>query len=361
LSYNKQKFKAGGHKMKAEIQVEFSEEDRARIEKERYTHPDPRVRQRMEILFLKSIGIPNSQIPKLAGVSPNTMRTCFRLYQLGGLGRITKFLYHRPPSPLNAFIDEIKKSFEQAYPATIKEAQQRIEEITGLHRCETLIRKFLKKTLLFSRRKTGTTPAKADPAEQQKFLDEELKPRLEEAKAGKRAVFFVDASHFVLSAFLGFLWSMKRVFVKSPCGRQRFNVLGALNAITHELITVTNDTYITATTVCELLEKLSALNLSVPITFILDNARYQKCPLVLEKARSLNIELCYLPTYSPNLNLIERLWKFIKKKCLNNKYHKNFSLFKEAIGECLAEVNGKHKSDLLSLLTLNFQIIKPQI
>jgi hypothetical protein len=57
-------------------------------------------------------------------------------------------------------------------------------------------------------------------------------------------VFFVDAAHFVLGAYLGFLWCFERLFVKSASGRQRFNVLGALNAISHELIIVTNETYI---------------------------------------------------------------------------------------------------------------------
>jgi transposase len=99
------------------------------------------------------------------------------------------------------------------------------------------------------------------------------------------------------------------LFVKSGAGRQRFNVLGALNAVTHELVTVTNDTYINAQSVCDLLYKLAALGLTIPITLVLDNARYQKCALVVELAQSLNIELLYLTTYSPNLNLIERLMK----------------------------------------------------
>jgi hypothetical protein len=119
---------------------------------------------------------------------------------------------------------------------------------------------------------------------------------LEEAKSGKRAVFFVDAAHFVLGIYLG-LWCFERLFVKSGSGRQRFNVLGALNAVTHELITVTNDTYINAQSVCELLHKLAAL-IVYPITLVLDNARYQKCALVFELAQSLNIELLYLTTYS---------------------------------------------------------------
>lgn len=198
-------------------------------------------------------------------------------------------------------------------------------------------------------------PAKADPEAQAAYLTETLEPRLAEAQAGKRAVFFVDAAHFVLAPFLGFLWSLTRVFIKAPAGRQRFNVLGALNAITHELITVTNDTYITAESLCTLLHKLAALKLVVPITLFLDNARYQKCALVQAVAASLNLELCYLPAYSPNLNLIERVWKFVKKQSLYSKYYTDFAAFKTAIDTCLREMPTTHQAALDSLLTLRFQ------
>jgi transposase len=76
---------------------------------------------------------------------------------------------------------------------------------------------------------------------------------------------------------------------------------GALHAITHELITVTNESYINATSVCELLEKIAALGLSTPITLVMDNAGYQHCRLVLERAAALGIEILFLPAYSPNL------------------------------------------------------------
>jgi transposase len=204
-------------------------------------------------------------------------------------------------------------------------------------------------------------PAKADPEEQATYLEHTLEPRLAEAKAGLRAVFFVDAAHFVLAPFLGFLWSLTRVFIQAPSGRQRFNVLGALNAITHELITVTNDTYMTSTEVCQLLHQLAALNLGVPITLFLDNARYQRCALVHTLAASLNIDLCFLPPYSPNLNLIERLWKFVKKQCLYSTYYPSFAPFKAAITECLAQTSTTHQAALNSLLTLHFQRFeKPQ-
>jgi transposase len=161
-----------------------------------------------------------------------------------------------------------------------------------------------------------------------------------------------------MGAFLGILWSFSRLFVKTSAGRRRFNVLGALNAITHELVMVTNDTYITAESVCDLLRRIAVLNLGMPITLVMDNARYQKCRIVTALASQLNIELLYLPAYSPNLNLIERLWKFVKKKVLYSKYYPNFSEFRNAITHCLNQTHTTHKKELNSLLRLSFQAFK---
>lgn len=165
-----------------------------------------------------------------------------------------------------------------------------------------------------------------------------------------------------MAPFLGYLWCFVRCFVRGPAGRQRFNVLAALHAVTHELVAVTNDTYINALSVCELLQKIAALNVGVPITLVLDNARYQKCRIVSELAQSLSIELLYLPSYSPNLNLIERFWKFTKKKVLYSKYYADFCAFKAAIGDCVVDAPTRHKNELDSLLTLRFQTFKePQL
>ncbi len=159
----------------------------------------------------------------------------------------------------------------------------------------------------------------------------------------------------MLAPFLGYLWSFCRLFVQAPAGRQRLNVLGALDAISHQLVTVTNETYINALSVCQLMQKLRLLTPEGPIALILDNARYQKCTLVWVLADALNIELLYLPPYSPNLNLIERLWKFVKKKCLYSIYYADFKTFSHAITTCLDHTHDTYQVELDSLLTLNFQ------
>jgi transposase len=104
----------------------------------------------------------------------------------------------------------------------------------------------------------------------------------------------------------------------TPSGRNRYNELGATDAVSHDLITVCNTTYINAESVCELLIKIAAEKErdELPVTPVLDNARYQRCDFVQNKAKGLGIEQS---SYSPNLNLIERLWKWTKKDCLNCK------------------------------------------
>ena len=189
-------------------------------------------------------------------------------------------------------------------------------------------------------------------------MEKELEPRLAEAKEGKRTVYFVDAAHFVFGAFLGCLWCIVRLFVPTPSGRNRYNILGAIDAITHNLIYVSNDNYINSLSVCELLNKIREKHIgSNPITIVLDNARYQRCSHVIEFAKKQEIELLFLPSYSPNLNIIERFWKWLKKDCLNCKYNETFTQFKQAIDLSLKKTIDKDNlTELDTLLNLKFQL-----
>ena len=204
-------------------------------------------------------------------------------------------------------------------------------------------------------RKLGQIPAKADPEVQEAFKAEQLAPRLAAAQAGQRAVFLMDAAHCVSAPFLALVWCCTRVFVKAPSGRQRLHVLAALHATTQEIVTVQNLTYVTAETVCELLRLLAGTSPALPITIVRDNARSQKCALVQELARSLGIALVYLPAYSPNLNLIERFWKWVKKQCLYGKYSPTSADLQAAIQQGIAQAHSDHLAELESLWTLKFQ------
>jgi transposase len=192
-------------------------------------------------------------------------------------------------------------------------------------------------------------------ADQSRFLRDELTPRLEAARAGQGHVFFVDAAHFVFGTFLCCLWSFVRLWVRAASGRQRLNVLGAWNAVTRQLTYVANTTVVNTETMCELMRNIAAENLIGPITLVLDNARYQRNAVVQALAVEQGLTLLYLPSYSPNLNLIERLWKFIKRRALYGRYHPTFADFRAAIQETLDELPNTHAPQIATLMTLNFQ------
>jgi transposase len=190
---------------------------------------------------------------------------------------------------------------------------------------------------------------------QAKVLETDLNPCLNAAVAGQGHVFFVEAAHFVFGTFLCCLWSFARIFVRAASGRQRFNVLGTWNAVTRELIAMTNTTVVNTETMCELLRKIAILRLTGTITLVLNNARYQRSAAVQALAEQVGITLLFLPSYSPNLNLIERLWKFIKRRALYGRYHPTFADFQAAIQETLDGLPTTHAASLKTLMTLNFQ------
>ncbi|MBF0467203.1 MAG: helix-turn-helix domain-containing protein [Nitrospirae bacterium] len=226
------------------INIEFTEDEKKKLN--------------MEVLWLKSQGFSHKDIARAADICENTMRSYFDEYIEGGIEKLKRLNFYKPQSEMEKYRESIEAYFKDNPPSSIKEAMGKIEELTGIKRSETQVRKFIK-SIGMKRFKVDIIPSKADFDKQEDLKKKQLEPILEEARNGKRAVFFVDAAHFVLAPFIGYLWSVLRTFIKAPSGRQRFNVLAALNAITHEIITVTNDTYINAESVCNLLRKISIL------------------------------------------------------------------------------------------------------
>ena len=160
---------------------------------------------------------------------------------------------------------------------------------------------------------------------------------------GKVTLLFLDASHFVMGGdFLGYIYGKVRRFIKTYSGRSRYNILGALNFVTKKMTMVANDGYITALEVCEILRKIAVEYAETPIYLILDNARYQKCKVVTDLALELGIHLTYIPPYSPNLNLIERLWKHVKSK-LRTRYYDQFDEFQATINSIISDTDKKDK------------------
>jgi transposase len=125
--------------------------------------------------------------------------------------------------------------------------------------------------------------------------------------------------------------------------------------VTRELVTITNTTVVNTDTMCELLRAVAVRGLVEPVTLVLDNARYQRNARVMALAMELGIELLFLPSYSPNLNLIERLWRFTKRQVTYVRYHPTFAEFRAADRDVLDHVPTTHAEKLASLMTRNFQ------
>jgi transposase len=340
----------------------FTAEVRRDLAHDRYHHPDPRVQRKMEVLWLKSHGLDHDAIAAYADVSLRTVQRYLDQYLDGGLPRLRRCPGNHPRSALVDHETSLEEYFQGHPPRSVKQARALIEQHTGVRRGLSQVRHFLKDHLGLRWRQVGAIPVppketvQEHAREQAAFVEQKLEPRLEQARRGQRQVYFVDAAHFVLAPFLGCLWCAARLFVRAASGRKRYNVLGALDAVTHRLIRVTNDGYINAESVCALLRAVAGASVGLPITPVLDNARYQKCALVQGLAASLGIELLYLPSYSPNLNLIERLWKFVRKESLNSIYYESFEGFTTAIDGCLDSLPTKHKDEMETLLTHEFQM-----
>jgi transposase len=342
-------------------EITFTEADVQAIGHDRYHHPDPRVQRHMEILWLKHHGFTHERIAALADCSRSTVQRTLSDYRDGGLELIRQVPAKQALSALDDHRLSLEEVFKKHPPRSVKQARHVIEQDTGIRRGLTQVRLFLHRIGLSPRKVAAIPiPPKSTLEEhiktQAEFRETKLEPRLQEARQGLRQVLFVDAAHFVYAPFLGVLWCVARLFIRAASGRKRFNVLAALDSVSHKLIAVTNHSYINAESVGLLLRAVAdAATPGIPITLVLDNARYQKCALVEDLAKQLGIDLLYLPSYSPNLNLIERVWKFVKAECLRSTYYDNYDKFNAAIQQCLDDLPTKHKDAMDSFLTHKFQ------
>lgn len=337
------------------ISIEFSDQDLADLEE---ACDDPilpeKIKRKLMCLRMHHQKVQNQVIASVLNVSRNTVTAYLKEFDQKGISGTLEDRSYRPSSSLSPFLSCIECSFRAQPPADVNEAIVRIYNLTNVQLKETQTRETLHK-MGMKYRKTGVIPGKADPQLQFDFFKTELSPRLEEAGKGERKVYFVDAAHFVLGSFLGMIWCFSRIFIKSSSGRQRYNVLGALDSHSKEVLTVRSKENINAHSVCDLIDRIRDHNDEKNITLVMDNARYQRCQKVTQHASSKGVELLFLPPYSPNLNLIERLWKHLKKRALRNRHFSCFESFQKAVDSYLDNLNTKYQKDLDSLLTLNFQ------
>jgi len=316
-----------------------------------------RIRRKLMTIRMHGLGVPHWKIAGCLNITDDTVTNYLNLYRDEGLEGLVENRHYKPTSSVEPFLEAIAQSFADTPVGTVSEGAERIASISGIRLSESQTRRIMR-GLGLRFRKCAAVPGKADGQLQFEFLENELRPRLEEARKGERRVFFVDASHFVLGAFLNMIWSFGRVFVRSGSGRQRYNVLGAVETRDHDFVSIRTTGSINAETVCQLLRKLGDTYPGEKLTLVMDNASYQRNKKVFATAEETGADLQFLPPYSPNLNLIERVWKLVKAKSLRNRYFENFGKFKNAIDEFLDSLHGENRHYLKSLVTENFQIIE---
>lgn len=207
----------------------------------------------------------------------------------------------------------------------------------------------------FTYKKPKHIPGKADREAQQEFIEQYKE--LKKNKSAEDKIYFMDGTHPLHNSQLGYGWIRKgkEKFIKANTGRARVNINGAYNIEEHKAI-IREDESINAQSTIALLEQMKEQQSAGKIFVIADNARYYRCKLVSEYLQqNERIKIIFLPPYSPNLNLIERLWKWVKKKVAYNKYYEKFSVFREKIMEVLKNIE-QYRKELENLMTENFQL-----
>ena len=204
----------------------------------------------------------------------------------------------------------------------------------------------------FSYKKPKLVPGKANIEQQLEWIEEyeQLKGNLEEDET----ICFIDRVHLTHNVQLGYGWIKKgeEKFIPSNCGRSRINLTGAIDITTHNVV-IQEDTTLNADATIRFFKKLEAANLEKNIIHVFcDNARYYRNKDVTEYLEDSRIQLHFLPPYSPNLNPIERLWKWMKEVVVYNTYYECFEIFRMATHDFFKALNGL---DPVSPLGQNFR------
>jgi transposase len=317
---------------------------------------EKREADRIKAVVLLASGWTAEQVAEALMIDPNTVRNHFRRYQDVGLEALGGSGYRGSDCLLDS--DQLAMldwHLQDNLYLTSKAIAHWVEDTFGVSYTDSGMTALLHR-LDFVYKKPKLIPGKADPVAQEAFLaDYEA---LKRDKGETDVIYFMDAVHPQHNPVLGYGWIKrgKEQEVRSNTGRRRVNINGAIDLERLEPV-VRFDETINGDSTIALFRQLEAANqLAVWIYVICDNARYYRSKAVQEYLKTSRIKLIFLPAYAPNLNLIERLWKFFKKKILYNHYYETFSEFKAACEAFFSNPCDYHH-ELRSLLTENFAII----
>ena len=215
----------------------------------------------------------------------------------------------------------------------------------------------LLKRLGFVYKKPKRVPGKANAKAQKEFVKEY--ERILENKGEKDTLYFMDATHPQHNPIPTYGWILKgqEKTIPTNTGRKRININGALDTVNMDVVIQVSES-VNAESTIKLFQLLEKQNPEAEKIYVIaDNARYYRAKAVKEYLETSKIVIVFLPPYAPNLNLIERFWKFFKKKVLGNEYYDTYDKFKHACLEFFDRI-GEYEEELRSLLTNNFEIIQ---
>ena len=316
---------------------------------------DGRQRDKIKTILMLNDGYTYAEISNVNCFDNGTGRNYFTRFSDGGIENLLQDNYNGRKSFLTEEqIEELGKHLdENIYPNT-KEISEYIEKTYGVIYSAEGLRDLLKRKE-FKYKKTKHIPSKGNRDDQEKFLDGYDDLRGKKDKSDR--IYHLDGTHPLHNSQPGFGWIRKGItkFIKANTGRKRVNINGAYDAENRETVFVECDSVNSQSTI-ELLVKIMMHQPFGLIYIILDNAAYYRSALVKDfLAKNQRIKFMFLPPYSPNLNLIERLWKLMKKKVTRNKYYENFADFKSAIINFFDNLSD-YDAELETLMTNNFQL-----
>jgi transposase len=296
------------------------------------------------------------EIARLLFLDDSTIRRYEVEYRTGGLDNLLVDAYKGGHASLSSEqLTGLKKHLKEQLYHRAKDVVQYVKTTYDVPYSEEGMIHLLHR-LGYVYKKTKLVPGKCDPERQQAFLVEYEK--IKESMDETDELYFADGAHPQHNVIAGYGWIQKGTEkeIKTNSGRQRLNLNGALSLRDLSAVVLSEDT-INADAVirlCKALEEKhpNALN----IYLICDNARYNHARIVREFLATSRVKMRYLPPYSPNLNLIERLWKFYHKNVQCNHYYETFEKFKLASLDFFKNLH-VHKEELETLLTENFHII----
>ena len=320
---------------------------------------DSAVADRIKAVVLLSQGWESSKVAEALLIDERTVRQYFYTFKRLGLDGLLFNSYHGRESRLNSEMQaELTQYLNEVAPATAKEVVVFVEEKYNVSYSVSGMTKLLRR-LNFVYKKTKSVPSKSDEQAQREFVREYRV--LREKSKPSEPILFMDGCHPVHNNAINYAWIQKgsEKRIKANTGRQRLNINGVIDIETHQVQVVFSQC-INAQSTIELFKKIESFYPEATrITIIADNARYYRSRLVTDFLKTSRIQILFLPPYSPNLNLIERLWRFMKKKVLSNRYYETFSMFRNACENFFGNLNSFSK-ELGTLFAENFQII-PQM